>query len=243
MKRNFCDLHLRVSPSDAKAQGFIVKAAQLGYKQISFPFSAPPTQAELGNIKNFAENSGLDFVTRADFKPRSQEDLMRFLRKYRRQFELICILCDNKEVSRQAAKDHRVDLLNFPSLDYKKRFFDRAEAELACSTGVAVEIDLKPLLVLEGPPRTRILSSLRRETGIATEFRVPIVLSSGIGEEVLMRKPRDFASLAYLFGLQESQALDAVSTNPSAIVSRNRLKLDPNFVAPGITVLKESKSQ
>jgi RNase P/RNase MRP subunit p30 len=84
---------------------------------------------------------------------------------------------------------------------------------------------------------------LRRETGIATEFRVPIVLSSGNDEDFLMRKPRDSASLAYLFGLQESQALDAVSTNPTAIVSRNRQKLDPNFVAPGITVLKEGKSQ
>ena len=243
MKRSFCDLHLRVTPSDAKVQRFIAKAAQLGYKKISTPFSTPPTQTELANIKKYAENSSLDFVTRADFKPRNQEDLMRFLRKYRRQFEVICILCDNKEVSRQAAKDHRVDILNFTSLDYKKRFFDRAEAELACSTGVAVEIDLKPLLVLEGPPRTRLLSSLRRETAIATEFRVPIVLSSGIGEEVLMRKPRDFASLAYLFGLQESQALDAVSTNPTAIVSRNRQKLDPNFVAPGINVLKEGKLQ
>ena len=241
MKRSFCDLHLRVKPSDAKVQRFIAKAAQIGYKQISTSFSTPPTQTELVSIKEFAENSGLDFVTRADFKPRNQEDLMRFLRKYRRQFEVICILCDNKEVSRQAAKDHRVDILNFPSLDYKKRFFDRAEAELACSTGVAVEIDLKPLLVLEGPPRTRFLSSLRRETGIATEFNVPIVLSSGIDEEVLMRKPRDFASLAFLFGLQESQALDAVSTNPATIVSRNRQKLDPKFVAPGITVLKEGK--
>ncbi|MGE5188008.1 MAG: RNase P subunit p30 family protein [Betaproteobacteria bacterium] len=243
MKRNFCDLHLRVSPVDAKVQRFMAKAAQLGYKQIGIPFSAPPTQTELIDIKNFAENSGLDFVTRADFKPRNQEDLMRFLRKYRRQFEVICILCDNKDVARQAAKDHRVDILNFPSLDYKKRFFDRAEAELACSTRVAVEIDLKPLLVLEGPPRTRLLYSLRRETGIASEFRVPILLSSGIGEEVLMRKPRDSASLAYLFGLQENQALDAVSTNPTDVVLRNRQKLDPNFVAPGITILKGGKSQ
>jgi ribonuclease P/MRP protein subunit RPP1 len=243
MKRSFCDLHMRVKSSEAKVQRFIAKAAQLGYKQISTPFSASPTQTELDNLRKNSVNSGLDFVTRADFKPRNQEDLMRFLRKYRRQFEVICILCDNKEVSRQAAKDHRVDILNFPSLDYKKRFFDRAEAELASSTGVAMEIDLKPLMVLEGPPRTRLLSSLRRETGIANEFRVPIVLSSGNGEEILMRKPRDFASLAYLFGLQENQALDAISTNPTDIVARNRQKLDSNFVAPGITVLKEGKPQ
>jgi ribonuclease P/MRP protein subunit RPP1 len=243
MKRTFYDLHIRVNPNEQKIQRVTAKAALLGYQQISIPFAAPPTQAELASLKSHAESSGLDFVVRADFKPRNQEDLTRFLRKYRRQFEVICILCDNKDVARQAAKDHRVDILNFPSLDYKKRFFDRAEAELASNTQAALEIDLKPLLILEGPPRTRLLTTLRRETATAQEFHIPIVLSSGVGEEALMRKPRDMASLAYLFGLQEEQALDAVSTNPAAIVERNRQKLNPKFVAPGITLLKEGNKQ
>ena len=56
-----------------------------------------------------------------------------------------------------------------------------------------------------------------------------------------MRMPRDLASLAYLFGLDEAQALDAVSTNPAAIVERNREKLSSRFVAPGISVVKEGK--
>jgi RNase P/RNase MRP subunit p30 len=71
---------------------------------------------------------------------------------------------------------------------------------------------------------------------------VPIILSSGVSEEHLMRMPRDMASLGYLFGMSESEVLAAVSQNPANIVSRNREKLAPNFVAPGITVLKEGKA-
>ena len=56
-----------------------------------------------------------------------------------------------------------------------------------------------------------------------------------------MRLPRDMASLAFLFGLDEAQALDATSTNPAAIVSRNREKLSSRFVAPGISIVKEGK--
>ena len=138
-------------------------------------------------------------------------------------------------MARQAAKDRRVDLLNFPSLDYHKRFFDRAEAELASCSLAALEVDVKPLLILEGPPRVRLLTSLRREVAIAREFHVPIVVSSGVAEERLMRLPRDLASLAFLFGLDEAQALDAISTNPAAIVRRNREKLSSRFVAPGIS--------
>jgi RNase P/RNase MRP subunit p30 len=241
MNRTYSDLHLRGNPKDT--QRLITKAANFGYKQIAIPFSAPPTEAEFSIIKTYAQTSGIDFVSRADFRPRTQEDLTRFLRKYRRQFEVICIFSDNKEVARQAAKDHRVDILNFPSLDYKKRFFDRAEAELASNTDASFEIDVKPLLTLEGPPRTRLLSTLRRETAIAKEFHVPLLISSGVSEELLMRKPHDMASLGFLFGLQEETCLDAVSSNPAAIVSRNRGKLDSKFIAPGITLLKEENSK
>jgi RNase P/RNase MRP subunit p30 len=50
------------------------------------------------------------------------------------------------------------------------------------------------------------------------------------------------ASLGYLIGLDEVSVLDAVSTNPATIVSRNREKLGSGFVAPGIKVIKEGNA-
>jgi ribonuclease P/MRP protein subunit RPP1 len=242
MTRAFADLHLRVNPKDQQAtQQLITKAARFGYSMISIPFTSKLSEEELTQLKATCTQAGLDFVSRTDFYPRSENDLTHFLRKFRRKFEVICIICDSKEVARQAAKDRRVDLLSFPSLDYHKRFFDRAEAELASCCLAALEVDVKPLLVLEGPSRVRLLMSLRREVAVAREFRVPIVVSSGVSEERLMRLPRDMASLAFLFGLDEAQALDATSASPAAIVRRNREKLSSRFVAPGISIVKEGK--
>ena len=240
MKRCFCDLHLRANPKDVPTtQRFIEKAAQLGYSQVSIAFSNQMDDLQVSTLKNIAKQAKLDFVVRADFKPRNQEDLMRFLRKFRRKVEIICIICDNKELARSAAKDHRVDLINFPSLDYHKRFFDRAEAELASCSNAALEIDIKPILILEGPPRVRLLSSLRREAKLANEFHIPIVISSGVDQQHLMRMPRDLSSIAYLFGLSETEALDAVSINPNNIIACNRKKLNQNFIAPGITIVRK----
>jgi RNase P/RNase MRP subunit p30 len=242
MTRTFADLHLRINPKDLQtAQRLIGKAARMGYHYVSIPFTQGVQETDIAPLKAMCAQIGVDFVLRADFKPRTQEDLMRFLRKFRRQFEVICIICDSKEIARQAAKDRRVDLITFPSLDYHKRFFDRAEAELACNSLTALEVDVKSLLVMEGPPRVRLLSSLRREVAVALEFHVPVVVSSGVGEEHLMRMPRDLASLSYLFGLDAVQALDAVSANAQGIVLRNREKLSSRFVAPGISVVKEGK--
>ena len=168
MTRAFTDLHLRINPSDQQtAQRLTTKAARLGYRIVSIPFSSGIQDSQVAALKAICAQAGLDFVLRADFKPRTQEDLMRFLRKFRRKVEVICIICDEKEVARQAAKDRRVDLLSFPSLDYHKRFFDRAEAELASCSLAAFEVDVKSLLVMEGPPRVRLLSSLRREVAVA----------------------------------------------------------------------------
>jgi ribonuclease P/MRP protein subunit RPP1 len=205
------------------------------------PFSSEARRDETTKLQRICSEAKIDLATRIDLKPRTSNELTYQLRRLRRKFEIICILCENKEVARQAAKDHRVDLLNFPSLDYRKRFFDMAEAELAHKSVATLEIDAKPLLVLEGPARIRLLSSLRREAAIAMEFRVPIVVSSGVSNEMFLRKPRELAALASLFGLDGASALEAVSQNPMAIVKRNREKLSPKFVAPGIRVIKEGK--
>ncbi|MEM2081813.1 MAG: RNase P subunit p30 family protein [Candidatus Bathyarchaeia archaeon] len=242
MKKIFADLHLRLNIRDQTATlRMITKAASLGYRLIAVPLSPETPENEIAQLKAACNEAKVDFASRVDLRPKTPNELLRALRRLRRKFEVICVNCDNKQVARQAAKDRRVDLLNFSSLDFRKRFFDNAEAELASNSLAALEIDMRPLLVLDGPSRIRLLLSLRREVAVAKEFQVPIVISSGVSEEKLLRKPREMAALAFLFGLDEASALKAVAQEPAAIVKRNREKLNPNYVAEGIRVVREGK--
>jgi RNase P/RNase MRP subunit p30 len=242
VKRVFADLHLRLNVKDVAATlRMASKAGALGYSLVGVPL-APETRAEeVERLRTVCREAGMDFVSRVDLRPRSQTDLTRQLRRLRRKFEVICVSCESKEVARQAAKDRRVDLLSFPLLDFRRRFFDRAEAELARNGLAALEVGIKPLLALEGPARVRLLSYLRRETAIAKNYGVPVVISSGASQELLLRKPREMAALGFLFGLDEVSGLDSVSRSPFALVKRNREKLDARFVAPGIRVVKEGR--
>lgn len=242
MTRKFSDLHLRVNDKDpAQMTKLAQKAVVLGYKLVGTQLPPETRSEEIQKLRAACAEVDVDFVSRVDLRPRSQNELLNLLRKVRRHFEVLCVLCESKEVARQAAKDHRVDLLNFPLLDYRRRFFDHSEAELASGAAAALEIDVKPILVLTGPPRVRLLSSLRREVSIAREFRLPVVVSSGASELLLLRKPREMAVLASLFGLEGDAALDAVSSVPTGLVERNRQKLSTGFVAPGIRVVKQGK--
>lgn len=242
MRKTYADLHLCPNLRDLeKTSQMISDASRLGYGLIGVTFPPNFADEEIQHLRNISREAKIDLVSRVDLKPRTPKELIYNLRKLRRRFEIIAVLCESKSVARQAAKDRRIDLLNFPSLDFRKRFFDKAEAELTSNSLASLEIDIKPLLTLEGPTRIRLLSSLRREKEIAKSFHVPIVISSGISEKTLMRKPKELAALASLFDLNEASALEAVSKNPLTIVKRNRQKLSPQFVAPGIRIIRRGK--
>jgi RNase P/RNase MRP subunit p30 len=241
MKKTYSDLHLCPSLNSLEqASRLIEKASQLGYGAVAVP-TPKNGDVQTQGLRRVCRDFEVDFVSRVDLRPRSPDELLRDLRKCRRSFEIIGVLCDSKPVARQAAKDRRVDLLNFPQLDYRRRFFDSAEAELASQALACLEIDAARLLTLEGADRIRLLSSLRREVATATDFHVPVVVSSGVSDAALLRKPLETAAFSSLFGLTGKLAVDAVSVNPSALVTRNREKLSSRFVAPGIKLVREGK--
>ncbi|MGQ9744071.1 MAG: RNase P subunit p30 family protein [Candidatus Bathycorpusculaceae bacterium] len=242
MKKLYADLHLCPNIRDLQqVSSMIKKASRLGYHLIAITFPQTVTKEEIDRIRGMSREAKMDLASRMDLKPKTPKELINNLRKFRRKFEIIAVMCESKSVARQAAKDRRVDLLDFPPQDFHRRFFDEAEAELASKALASLEINIKPILTLEGPARVRLLSSLRKESAIAEKFHVPIVISSGVSEEILMRKPKEMAALASLFGMNEASALEAVSKNPIQIVRRNRENLSPKFVAPGIKIIREGK--
>lgn len=241
MTKAYADLHLLPNVKDMeKVLKMIGKASELGYRIVALTFPQNFPEKDIRQLLEKCRECKVDLVSRLDLNPKTPKELIRSLRVLRRRFEVIAVLCESKSVARQAAKDRRVDLLNFPS-PYSHRFFDEAEAELASNSLANLEIDMNPILSLEGLARIRLLSSLRREASIAKEFHVPIIISSGASDVRLMRKPREYAALASLFNLDEASAMQAISKNHMAIVKQNRKKLSSKFVAPGIRIIREGK--
>jgi RNase P/RNase MRP subunit p30 len=235
----YVDLHLCAPLNDVeKARKMIAKSSEMGYAAVGIPLPPNVKPVDVEQLRKICNDADLDFVTRTDLTPRNPGELLSSLRRFRRKFEVISVKCNSKPVARQAAKDHRVDLLSYSGTQPRDRLFDAAEAELASSSSASLEIDMSTLLSLEGFLRIRLLSSFRRETALAKSFHVPVVLSSGATDESLLRRPCDYLALATLFDLDASVATKAFSENPYSLVQRNRLKLSPDFVAPGLRVVR-----
>lgn len=237
MKR-FADLSLRAPLKDQTLTEMIVhKASELGYSVVAIPLPPNVTQQLVNQLKQVCGDAKLDFVKRVNLAPRTSNELLHDLRRYRRKFGLVAVRCNTKDVARQAAKDRRVDLLQFSVTNLRQRFFDESEAELASQALSALEIELAPILQLTTFSRTRLLSRLRYEVATAQRNKIPVVLSSGATDTHLMRSAYDYTALATLFDLPMPAALKALSETPLTMVERNRKKLSPGYVAPGIHVV------
>lgn len=236
--KQFADLHLRVPLKDLnQAEKMVLNASNLGYSLVAIPFPFNATREQFRQLKRICDDAKVDFVSRVNFFPRNSNELLHELRSCRRKFEIIAVRCHTKNIARQAAKDRRVDLLQFSVTNLRQRFFDEQEAELASSALSSLEIELAPLLQLTSFSRIRMLSYLRKEVKTAERADVSIILSSGATDEQLMRGPRDYAALSVLFDLPLPDALKALSENPLGMVERNRRKLSSDYVAPGIRVV------
>jgi len=237
--KSFGDLHLRPSLRDTEqVKRMVTKSAELGFRLVGVALPSNVSFEVIEHLRRICSEAEVDFATRVDLAPKTPHELLGCLRRFRRRFELVSVFCASKPVARQAAKDRRVDLLSFSASEPRKRFFDSAEAELASGTFASLEVDMAPLLLLDCFQRIRLLSCLRREVAIAERFNVPVTISGGATTEHLLRKPNDFVALASLFDMTSERALEALSEVPIAIVRRNREKLSPDFVAPGIRVVR-----
>jgi ribonuclease P/MRP protein subunit RPP1 len=229
--RRFVDLNVR-DPGDPRALTEMLDlASKLGFKGIALASESPASEA----LRNEGRILGIDIASRIDLRLRNPNELSKALRRVRRKFEILAVHCENKAVSRQAAKDHRVDILTFNPLNTGRRRegLDRQGASLASRSNCAYEVSISDLLE-SSSKRARALVNLKRDIWNATNEGVPVVVSSGAWAPLLMREPRALASVTSLLGLSENQGLDSVSETPQRILARNREKLAPGFVSPGV---------
>ncbi len=223
--RRFLDLHLRPRGQE-ELEAMLEKALRLGYQGVAV--AGQPLEGLEGP-------KGLDVISRIDLEPKTAGALKASLRRVRRLYEVVAVECHSKAVARQAARDHRVDVVYFPP--DSGLWFDEAEARLAAQTECAYEINFTELLALMDRGDARGLRRIAEGIWNAWRREVPIILSTGASRPLEMREPRGLASLLTLLDIDLEDALEMVSGNPWSIIERNREKLSGEYAAPGVRII------
>ncbi len=232
------DLHLKPPTSNMSEVGEIFRrTSQLGYDAVGMVLPTETPAPLIERCYALAEEQELDLVARLNLKPKTPNQLLRELGRWRRRYEVVAVECCTKQVARQAAKDHRVDLLDFP-LTHKRSWFDEAEVELASSSNVHLEIDVVETLRADKEVLFRVLAELRRRVTLATRGRIGIIASTGAETALDLRGPKDLAAFIQLLGLTQKASKAAVSSSPLEIIRRNREKLKPSQAGLGVKIVE-----
>ncbi len=156
--------------------------------------------------------------------------------KFRKSVDVLIVHGGSEAVNRAALENSRVDILNHPAFD-KSSGLNQVLAKAAAENNVAIGLTLRPLLYSRGPRRVRLLSDLRANLDLARKYDVSLVLSSDAMSCFDLRSPMETLALAEICGLEEDEALEALTTVPEKIISRNRPR--PGYIREGIEVLEE----
>lgn len=230
--RAYVDLHVCPSLDDLPNAQTMAKLLTEVQVQIIGLVLPPERLAPLPSVVDVFKDSGVDVAKRLNLRPRSREELLRSLRRFRGKYDVIAVECGVPSVLRVAVRDRRVDIFRFPDRVHTRIL----RGSLGGSCRASLEINLSELD--SGPDFGARLVGAKREIEAAAEASAKVVGCTGASNPFELRSPRDTAAILHLLGLSLESASMAVSEIPFRIVEKNRLRIKEARLAEGVKVLR-----
>jgi len=230
----YADLHMR-PPLDDAANARSMADVLNGLKTTVVGLVIPPDRlTPTPPAMNSFMDAGLDVAKRLNLAPRSREELLSGLRRFRTKYDVISVNCSSQSVSRVAVRDRRVDIVWFPKHGPDSSF----RRKLANTCQAALEFNMSELT--QGPSHKARLGRLRREIEIAAEASTSVIGSTNASNPFELRAPRDVAAVLHVLGLSLEAALEGVSEIPLEIVKKNRLRTEEPQLEEGVRIVRRS---
>jgi ribonuclease P/MRP protein subunit RPP1 len=173
------------------------------------------------HIKNISQPLVLKGV---EIKAKNPEDLKKKINKFRKDMDVILVQGGNLKINRAATEDPRVDILCYPHRSRIDSGINHVLAAKAAENRVAIEINLKYLLINRLNQRHRILSQFQQIVKLHRKFKFPVIITSEANSIYDLRGPSDVIALAACFGMTNEEATEAMSAIPQEIMERNKLR-------------------
>jgi len=234
MNRKFVDFSIKPK-NILEAEKMIEKAAFLNYKYIGIVLNKEINKENFSKIKEFSLKNGIDSFTKVEIEAYNKREILNFLRKNRRKFEIISIICKTKEAALLASRDGRVDT-----------YIISLKNDLVIDKGVAsvskniIEIQAKEIINYK-ENLSKIIKNLMKILEISKSYNIPLIFSSGAENIYEQRSPIVLKSFLTSFEYPEEEALKCISDIPLNKLIENRLKLSNIIIMPGVKVVKNKK--
>ena len=222
-------IDLNVSPTSKNLDSFVKMATKLGWTGFTTVLERDEPFETL--------ESGMNLFTRADLPESGLRAAKRAVKEARSSAAVVAIPLRGVDIANWAAEDERVDLLTLDKPN-NECILRESTAKLAAVSGAALEIPIRPLLKSAGLARSKVIKVFRENVHTAVGAKMQVILSSGSRNVMSMRSPTAMRYAGLLLGMDWHYTKTAVHEGPQGIIDRNRKRLSPDFIEPGIEVIK-----
>lgn len=233
----FFDFHIHGSHELA------ISAEKMGYNGLALVISSydynekPEILKDLHRVSDHLEESNkLHVKVGVEIHARNPEDLKKKVQKFRKKADVILVHGGDLKINRAATEDPRIDILSHP---YRSRYDSGINHVLgvkAAENRVAVEINLKYFILSRPNQRHRVLTQYQEIVKLHRKYKFPVIITSDASSIYDLRNPYDVIALATCFGMNEDEAVHALSTTPQEICNRNEIR--DQVIIPGVRLIK-----
>jgi len=180
----------------------------------------PGINGETFLLDNFSVYKGVEIQAKPS---RIREEI----RKYRDSDLISIVRGGEEEINRAAVEAEGLDILLQPSE------FNNVLAKAACDNSIAIGFNLGLLIRFRGDARVRELKNMKTNIKHARKYELQMIITCDPGSVFDLRSPREMVSLSNLFGMTQSEAIEALSRTPLDILRRK----SKNFVQEGVEII------
>ncbi|MEM5766334.1 MAG: RNase P subunit p30 family protein [Candidatus Aenigmatarchaeota archaeon] len=232
----FFDLHVHsaFSGGESSLEELAKTAKLLGYRGICFVFYYQNERQKdilLAEIERVKKEVGIDVYL--GFEARDTKEL-KYLADKRRGFDLLLARGGDIEMNRVACETPEVDILTHPEYQRNDSGLDHVSVKFAAKNDVAIEINLREILISNKVSRSKILANIARNVQLAKKYKAKIIVCSGAVSHWELRDPLCLASIATLLGLELKDGKRAVSEIPKEIIEKVIERRSGNWIMPGV---------
>jgi RNase P/RNase MRP subunit p30 len=233
----FVDLHVIPKVDDLQSSKRMAESLRMaGYRSAAITI---PTAILNEYSKAFAQcfaKAGLETASRIDLICSNRYELLKLLRRFRNQYDVVSVKCTNQNVAAIACRDRRVDIV-FLDPNSRNMKFTHTLAKLLNG---ALELNLSFLLNRESGDA---LNKAMRQMAVAREHRVKVVLSSGCTSPKMVRSPMQIRAVGVTLGLSEAQSAEAISSIPASIIESNLERRSTLYIEDGVRLVGRNGSK
>lgn len=220
-----------------------IEAKKMGYRGVSLVVSSKDCNDNPGIIKNLRkatnhipEDNKFIINSGVEIHAKNPEDLKKKVKKFRKKADVILVHGGDLKINRAATEDPRIDILSHP---YRSRYdsgINHVLSVKAAENSVAVEINLKYLLLTRPNQRHRVLNQFRQIVKLHRKYKFPMIINSDASSIYDLRNPKDVIALASCFGMTDGEASRALSTVPREIMDRTKIR--DETILSGVCLIK-----